>query len=75
MSLNLILNKNIFITLDAAASSGTWGFSAGVSLDVKGSQTTSNSQDTKSLTSNLNANNITIKTDKDFDAENKVKIN
>lgn len=58
MSLNPILNKNIFITLDAAASSGTWGFSAGVSLDVKGSQTTSNSQDTKSLTSNLMGNKL-----------------
>ncbi len=51
----------------AAASSGTWGFSAGVSLDVKGSQTTSNAQETKSLASNLNANNITIKTNKDLD--------
>ncbi|MFV0562559.1 hemagglutinin repeat-containing protein [Malaciobacter mytili] len=51
----------------AASSSGTWGFSAGLSLDLQGSKTTSNKEETKSIASNLNANNITIKTNKNID--------
>ncbi|MDD2651904.1 MAG: hemagglutinin repeat-containing protein [Sulfurimonas sp.] len=56
----------------AAASSATFGFSAGLSLDLEGSKTTSNNQATQSVASNLVANNINIQTDKSIDTNVKV---
>jgi len=46
----------------AAASSGTWGFSAGLALDMKGSQLLSDAGYTKSLASSIYGNDIIIKT-------------
>jgi len=47
-------------------------FSAGISLDLEGSKTTANAQERKSLASNLNANNINIKTNKDINTNVKI---
>lgn len=52
-------------TATAIASSGTWGFSAGLSLDLEGSKTKANNQASQSIASNLSANDINIQTDKD----------
>ncbi|WP_263834048.1 two-partner secretion domain-containing protein [Sulfurospirillum oryzae] len=46
----------------AAASSGTWGFSAGLALDMKGSQLLSDAGYTKSLASSIYGNDILINT-------------
>jgi filamentous hemagglutinin len=50
----------------AARSSGTAGFSAGMSLDVNGSKTNTNTNSTTSNASNLNANNIFLQTNKEL---------
>ncbi|WP_334079313.1 two-partner secretion domain-containing protein [Microbulbifer sp. M83] len=49
-------------TAAAAQSSGTYGFNAGVQLDVDATRTGSESQQTSSLASNLSGQNITINT-------------
>jgi filamentous hemagglutinin len=52
-------------TASAAASSGTWGFSVGLALDLQGSETKTSSQSTSSLSSNMIANNILLSTNTD----------
>jgi filamentous hemagglutinin len=47
----------------AAASTGTLGFSAGISLEMQGSKTSTDTSVTHSNASNLNASNIAINTD------------
>ncbi|MFX4217946.1 hemagglutinin repeat-containing protein [Aliarcobacter butzleri] len=47
----------------AASSSGTWGFSAGISLDVNGEKSKQNINNQTSNASNLNGKNIYINTD------------
>lgn len=51
----------------AGASTPTAGFSAGLSLDMKGSQSNTDTTSTKSNASNLTATNINIATDKTAD--------
>ncbi|MDD3325401.1 MAG: hemagglutinin repeat-containing protein [Sulfurospirillaceae bacterium] len=46
----------------AAASSGTWGFSAGLALDVKGEELVTEALQTKSLASSIYGNDILIYT-------------
>ena len=46
----------------AAASSVTYGFSAGITLDLKGNKKQTNTSSTTSLASNLTANNLIINT-------------
>ncbi|WP_076412720.1 filamentous hemagglutinin N-terminal domain-containing protein [Shewanella sp. UCD-KL12] len=55
-------------TAAAAASTGTYGFNAGVQLDIEASQTESNFEQTTSLASNLSGNNINIATGLNSDA-------
>lgn len=45
----------------AAQSTGTYGFNAGIQLDIEGSKTKSENMSTSSLASNIAGNNITIK--------------
>ena len=52
-------------TAAAAASSGTYGFSAGLSLDVEGSKTKTDTSSTTAVASNIKANNISIETKTD----------
>ena len=47
-------------TASAAASSGTYGFSVGVSADIKGNKFNSNLNDITNISSNLKANNINL---------------
>jgi filamentous hemagglutinin len=56
-------------TATAAQSSGTYGFSAGLSLDVEGSKTKTESSSQSAVASNLNASNIKIKTSKDINTK------
>ena len=49
----------------AASSSGTYGFSVGLSADLKGSKFNSNSQEITNKASNLQANNINLSNKKD----------
>ena len=49
----------------AAQSSGTYGFSAGLSFDLEGSKTKSEDENIKSIASQLKAKNIVLITDKD----------
>ncbi|NLC27496.1 MAG: adhesin, partial [Campylobacteraceae bacterium] len=61
-----LASKTVAITAQiatAAASSATYGFSVGVSLDVDGTQSKSNLKSTKSVGSSLFADNISINTD------------
>ena len=63
-----LASKTAAIATQAAAayaSSGTLGFSVGVSLDVDGSKTTTQNKTTTSNASNLVSNNITINTKED----------
>ncbi|MDR0407406.1 MAG: hemagglutinin repeat-containing protein, partial [Campylobacteraceae bacterium] len=49
-------------TASAAASSGTWGFSVGLALDLQGSETKTNTKQTSSISSNINAKDIILAT-------------
>lgn len=49
-------------TAAGAASVGTWGFNAGVQLDIDASKTTSSVNQTTSVASNIQANNLTMMT-------------
>ncbi|MGB2553052.1 hemagglutinin repeat-containing protein [Campylobacter sp. MOP51] len=59
-------------TASAASSSATYGFSVGVSAEARGLDSKSSAKETRSVASNLNANNILISTDKDKDGSTNI---
>ncbi len=61
-----LASKTVIVAQQAEAarnSTVTYGFSAGIALDLKGSQSTTDTTATRSNASNLNGKNITIATD------------
>ena len=65
-----LVTKTLAIAQQAAAagaSSGTWGFSVGISLDLVGSKTKSENEIISSLASSIEGKNISLNTNKDLD--------
>ena len=64
---NLVSKTTIAIQQVQAASTsgGTWGFSAGLSLDMSGNKSTTTNNATNAVASNLQGDNIVIKTGSD----------
>ena len=52
-------------TATAASSSGTYGFSAGITLDVNGNKRQTNTSSTSSKSSNISTENLAVRTGKE----------